>query len=63
MTDVEHDQLAVQFANFLRKIPHRAYCTRTKGTSQKCCCDIGHPSLKVFNQFVELLSLAKTDQP
>ena len=59
MTDVEHDQLAVRFANFLREIPHRAHCHRTKGTGHVCSCDIGGPALKTFNQFVELLSLAK----
>jgi len=59
MTDVEHDQLAVQFANFLRKIPHRPHCPRTTGKDHRCKCDIGEPALKTFNQFVELLSLAK----
>jgi hypothetical protein len=63
MNDVEHDQLAIQFANFLRKIPHRTNCARTKGTDTRCNCDIGSPSLKVFNSFVELLSLAKAEQP
>lgn len=59
MTDTEEQQLAVQFASFLRKVPHRTHCLRTKGTSHKCSCDIGNPSLKIFNQFVELLALAK----
>jgi hypothetical protein len=64
MTDVEEAQLAVRFANFLRtNVPHRARCNRTKGTSHRCNCDIGEPSLQVYNKFLELIDLAGKGQP
>jgi hypothetical protein len=65
MNDVEQQQLAIRFANFLRAIPHRTYCTRSAESAKnlRCSCDIGHASLKVFNKFTELLELVGENNP
>lgn len=58
MTDIERDQHLVRFANFLRSIPHRKYCNRTRDTSHRCSCDIGGAAHKVYEEFVNFMLIA-----
>lgn len=60
----EQDQdLILRFSMVMHDVPHQSHCARREKRHDahydKCSCAMGEQSLKIFNEFIELIAMNK----